>query len=94
MTQRRELRLAMLGMVEGNGHPYSWSAIINGDYDKEEMAIVPLCWNTDISGTAAAGKAGHSRDKGYPYLDRRSGGCGAGRQGVKYRKYSCQIQLM
>ena len=23
----------MLGMVDGNGHPYSWSAIINGSYD-------------------------------------------------------------
>ena len=32
------IRLAMLGMVEGNGHPFSWSAIINGDYDPEAMA--------------------------------------------------------
>lgn len=32
------IRLAMLGMVEGNGHPYSWSAIINGRYDAEVMA--------------------------------------------------------
>lgn len=32
------IRLAMLGMVEGNGHPYSWSAIINGRYDSETMA--------------------------------------------------------
>lgn len=31
------IRLAMLGMVEGNGHPYSWSAIINGDYDRPAM---------------------------------------------------------
>ena len=31
------LRLAMLGMVDGNGHPYSWSAIINGRYDKARM---------------------------------------------------------
>ena len=31
------LRLAMLGMVEGNGHPYSWSAIINGRYDRVSM---------------------------------------------------------
>ena len=31
------LRLAMLGMIPGNGHPYSWSAIING-YDRAEMA--------------------------------------------------------
>jgi hypothetical protein len=28
----------MLGMVDGNGHPYSWSAIINGSYDKSAMA--------------------------------------------------------
>ncbi len=33
-----DIRLAMLGMVEGNGHPYSWSAIINGAYDAEAMA--------------------------------------------------------
>jgi predicted dehydrogenase len=33
-----KIRLAMLGMVQGNGHPYSWSAIINGDYDAEAMA--------------------------------------------------------
>ncbi len=36
----KAIRLAVLGMVEGNGHPYSWSAIING-YDKEEMAKCP-----------------------------------------------------
>lgn len=34
------LRLAMLGMIPGNGHPYSWSAIING-YDPEAMARCP-----------------------------------------------------
>ena len=28
----------MVGMVEDNGHPYSWSAIINGRYDAEVMA--------------------------------------------------------
>ena len=36
----REVRLAMLGMVEGNGHPYSWSAICHG-YDREAMAECP-----------------------------------------------------
>ncbi|MEZ0276715.1 MAG: oxidoreductase, partial [Roseimicrobium sp.] len=36
----QEIRLAMLGMIEGNGHPYSWSAIING-YDPEAMAACP-----------------------------------------------------
>jgi hypothetical protein len=35
-----ELKLAMLGMIEGNGHPYSWSGIING-YNPEEMAKCP-----------------------------------------------------
>jgi Oxidoreductase family, NAD-binding Rossmann fold len=32
------MRIAMLGMVDGNGHPYSWSAIINGRYDADVMA--------------------------------------------------------
>src|ERR1043166_9428321 len=36
-----EIRLAMLGMIEGNGHPYSWSAIVNG-YDPAEMAKCPF----------------------------------------------------
>jgi len=35
------LRLAMLGMVDGNGHPYSWSAMFNG-YDREAMAACPF----------------------------------------------------
>lgn len=30
----------MLGMIAGNGHPYSWSAIING-YDRAAMAQGP-----------------------------------------------------
>ncbi len=34
------LRLAMVGMIEGNGHPYSWSAIVNG-YDPVAMAACP-----------------------------------------------------
>jgi hypothetical protein len=34
----QNIRLAMLGMVDGNGHPFSWSAIINGDYDAQAMA--------------------------------------------------------
>ena len=31
-----QIRLGVIGMTEGNGHPYSWSAIING-YDRERM---------------------------------------------------------
>lgn len=34
------IRLAMLGMVDGNGHPYSWSAIFNG-YERKQMAQCP-----------------------------------------------------
>ncbi len=33
-----DIRLGMVGMVDGNGHPFSWSAIINGRYDAEAMA--------------------------------------------------------
>lgn len=40
IVTRPEIRLAMLGMVEGNGHPYSWSAMFNG-YDPVEMAKCP-----------------------------------------------------
>jgi uncharacterized protein YjeT (DUF2065 family) len=36
-----DIRLAMLGMVDGNGHPYSWSAIINGRFDAETMSRCP-----------------------------------------------------
>ncbi len=32
----KEIKIAMLGMVDGNGHPYSWSAMFNG-YNKEYM---------------------------------------------------------
>jgi predicted dehydrogenase len=34
------LRLAMLGMIPGNGHPFSWSSIING-YDPAALARCP-----------------------------------------------------
>lgn len=33
----RELRLGIIGLSEGNGHPYSWSAIFNG-YQAKLMA--------------------------------------------------------
>jgi len=36
----KPLSIAMLGMVDGNGHPYSWSAIFNG-YDPGAMADCP-----------------------------------------------------
>ena len=37
----KELRIGILGMTEGNGHPYSWSAMFNG-YDPEKMAKCPF----------------------------------------------------
>lgn len=40
MSHPAPLRLAMLGMIPGNGHPYSWSAIVNG-YDPAAMAACP-----------------------------------------------------
>ncbi|HEX6753625.1 MAG TPA: Gfo/Idh/MocA family oxidoreductase [Solirubrobacterales bacterium] len=36
-----ELRLGLLGISEGNGHPYSWGAIVNG-YDEAEMVRCPF----------------------------------------------------
>lgn len=35
------IRLGIIGMSPGNGHPYSWSAICNG-YNKEEMSTCPF----------------------------------------------------
>lgn len=35
------IKLGIVGMSAGNGHPYSWGAIING-YDREAMASCPF----------------------------------------------------
>ena len=35
------IKLGIVGISEGNGHPYSWGAIING-YDREAMASCPF----------------------------------------------------
>ncbi|GAA3408084.1 Gfo/Idh/MocA family protein [Paenibacillus hodogayensis] len=40
LVERDTIRLAVLGMVDGNGHPYSWSAMFNG-YDPDEMKHCP-----------------------------------------------------
>lgn len=37
-ANKDELKIGIVGLSEGNGHPYSWSAIINGDYDDALMA--------------------------------------------------------
>jgi hypothetical protein len=36
-----ELKIGIMGMTEGNGHPYSWSAMYNG-FDKEHMDACPF----------------------------------------------------
>ncbi len=36
MKHSEKIRLGIIGMTEGNGHPYSWSAIFNG-YDRDKM---------------------------------------------------------
>ncbi len=37
----KELRIGILGMTEGNGHPYSWSAMFN-DFNPEYMKDCPF----------------------------------------------------
>ncbi len=37
IIDKDEIRIGLIGLSRGNGHPYSWSAIING-YDGERMA--------------------------------------------------------
>jgi len=39
--KKRVLKLAMLGMTEGNGHPYSWSIILNGRFDPDALTQCP-----------------------------------------------------
>lgn len=36
MAEYKEFKIAMIGMVDNNGHPYSWSAMFN-NYDKAAM---------------------------------------------------------
>ena len=38
MKSAEPIKLGVIGMSQGNGHPYSWSAIINGDYNEQAMA--------------------------------------------------------
>ena len=36
-----KIKLGIIGISEGNGHPYSWSAIFNG-YNANAMALCPF----------------------------------------------------
>ena len=57
MDTRKPLNIAMLGMIEGNGHPYSWSAIVNG-YDTAEMTRCPYPTIPEYLGKQPAGSVG------------------------------------
>ena len=70
----------MLGMVDGNGHPYSWSAIINGSYDAEAMADCGFPVDSAVSRRRTEGKPGHPGREGHARLVRRSGRHRPGRQ--------------
>ncbi|WP_306118964.1 MULTISPECIES: Gfo/Idh/MocA family oxidoreductase [unclassified Roseitalea] len=54
----KPLKLAMLGMVEGNGHPYSWSIIINGRYDADALARCPYAVIQDYIAKQPTGTLG------------------------------------
>jgi hypothetical protein len=41
LVRKKDISLGIIGMTEGNGHPYSWSAIFNG-FDPAEMAKCPF----------------------------------------------------
>lgn len=56
-TSAKPLRLAMLGMIPGNGHPYSWSAIVNG-FDRTAMAACPYPVIARYLGAQPAGSVG------------------------------------
>jgi hypothetical protein len=51
------LTLGMAGMIEGNGHPYSWSAIVNG-YDSQKMAASPYPVIAEYLDEQPAGEVG------------------------------------
>ena len=47
-----DIKIAMVGMVEANGHPYSWTAIINGGYDPVALAESEYAVISDYLGAA------------------------------------------
>lgn len=68
----RAIRLGIIGMTEGNGHPYSWSAIFN-NYDTQAMtnecpfAGIPAYLNKEPKATVPIGGANVT----HIYCDRR-----------------------
>ncbi len=53
------VRLAMLGMIDGNGHPWSWSSIVNG-FNPEKLAACPYPVIPVYMGAQPAGSVGIS----------------------------------
>ena len=48
----KELNIGMIGISDGNGHPYSWSAIFNGyDYRIMKDCKYPSIVNYSLTGT-------------------------------------------
>ena len=56
--QKNDIKLAMLGMTEGNGHPYSWSIIINGKYNASALAQCPYAAIIDYISKESANNLG------------------------------------
>lgn len=63
----KELKIGILGMTEGNGHPYSWSAMFNG-FDMALYGGVSLSGDSRIFEEAACPHYWYSRRPHYPYL--------------------------
>ena len=60
VSDPEHIRLAVMGMVDNNGHPFSWSAIING-YDPDHMArcgYPRICQYLSVQPREAFGIAG------------------------------------
>ena len=57
-TTETPTRIALLGMVEENGHPLSWSAIINGHFDDGIIRAAGLSVIADYLGAQPASALG------------------------------------
>ena len=77
MLGDKELKIGILGYTEGNGHPYSWSAMFNG-YNKEIMekecpfSVIPDYLGKQPKGTfgIAGAKITHICCTGYEGIER------------------------
>ena len=58
VSNPNDIRLAMVGMVDANGHPYSWSAIINGSFDPQLIRQCPYPVIAEYLSAAKPGELG------------------------------------